>query len=183
MDYYPNQQAMIRFCDRLLPLIRQRRPSANLIIIGANPSARIRKLAQIDGVTVTGSVPDVRPYVTKSTVSVAPLEIARGTQNKILEAMAMGVPVVTTPVAAAGVDVVTGEHLLCGETDQEISEMTLQILDSREKRETLARKGRQRILECHDWNSSMRQLDAILDKKFRFGKSERSKNVNALRSE
>lgn len=169
MDYFPNQQAMIRFCDRVLPLIRRRRPNANLIIVGANPSARISKLAKIDGVTVTGSVLDVRPYVTKSAVSVAPLEIARGTQNKILEAMAMGVPVVTTPVAAAGVDVVAGEHLLCGETDQEISELTLRILESAEKRESMARKGRQRVMECHDWGSSMQQLDAILDQNFRLG--------------
>ena len=163
MDYYPNQQAMIGFCERILPLIRQRRPGANLIIVGANPPGRIQRLAQMDGVTVTGSVPDVRPFVTKSAVNVAPLQIARGTQNKILEAMAMGVPVVTTPVAAAGVDVVPGRHLLCGQTDHEFAEMTLRILENQEDRQTLAKEGRKRILDHHDWGRSMRRLDNILD--------------------
>ena len=97
MDYYPNQQAMLFFCNSVLPLIHARRPAAKLIIVGAEPSSDIIKLEQKQGVMVTGTVPDVRPYVHGSALSVAPLAIARGTQNKILESMAMGVPVVCSP--------------------------------------------------------------------------------------
>ncbi|HLF24666.1 MAG TPA: TIGR03087 family PEP-CTERM/XrtA system glycosyltransferase, partial [Burkholderiales bacterium] len=112
MDYYPNQQCMFEFCEKTLPRIRARRPSAKLLIVGADPSPAVRKLGELPGVTVTGSVPDVRPYLDRSALMVAPLNIARGTQNKILEAMAAGVPVVTSGVAAGGVDAVAQEHFL-----------------------------------------------------------------------
>jgi sugar transferase (PEP-CTERM/EpsH1 system associated) len=115
MDYYPNQQCMLDFCAATWPLIRERRRNAKLLVVGADPSPAIRKLAELPGIEVTGSVPDVRPFVRRSAVMVAPLNIARGTQNKILEAMAMGVPVVTSEIAAGGVDAVAGEHLLVAE--------------------------------------------------------------------
>lgn len=178
MDYYPNQQAMIGFCERILPIIRRRRPGANLIIVGANPPGRIRRLAKMDGVTVTGSVPDVRPLVTKSAVNVVPLQIARGTQNKILEAMAMGVPVVTTSMAAAGVDAIPGKHFLCGEVDQEFAEMTLRVLENQEDRRTLAAEARERMLDRHDWGRSMDRLDRILHQ---YASAEKSDKVTHAR--
>ena len=100
MDYYPNQQCMFEFCANTLPRLRQERPDLKLTIVGADHSAAVQKLGQLPGVTVTGSVPDVRPFVRRSALMIAPLNIARGTQNKILEAMAMGVPVVTSRIAA-----------------------------------------------------------------------------------
>src|ERR1700730_10658001 len=103
MDYYPNQEAMFCFCRDTWPLLKKRRPGLKLLIVGADPSLAVRKLGELSGVSVTGSVPDVRPYIRGSALMVAPLAIARGTQNKILEAMAMGVPVVTSGVAAARV--------------------------------------------------------------------------------
>ncbi len=90
MDYYPNQECMARFCAEVWPLLRQKRPAMKLLIVGADPSPAMRRLGDLPGVTVTGSVPDVRPFIRKSALMVAPLAIARGTQNKILEAMAMG---------------------------------------------------------------------------------------------
>jgi sugar transferase (PEP-CTERM/EpsH1 system associated) len=95
MDYYPNQDAMLEFCRETLPLVRAARPATRLKIIGADPSRAIRRLATISGVTVTGTVTDVRPHLAGAALSVAPLRIARGTQNKILESMAMAVPVVS----------------------------------------------------------------------------------------
>jgi sugar transferase (PEP-CTERM/EpsH1 system associated) len=97
MDYYPNQQGMYFFCNRVMPLIRAEQPEAKLLIVGANPSRAVRRLGNLPGVTVLGSVPDVRPHLVKSALTVVPLKIARGTQNKILESMAMGVPVVASP--------------------------------------------------------------------------------------
>jgi polysaccharide biosynthesis protein PslH len=163
MDYYPNQEAMFRFCKSTLPLIRQRRPQAKLVIIGANPSAQIKQLASLPGVSVTGSVPDVRPHVIRSAVNVAPLRIARGTQNKILESMAMGVPVVTSDVAARGVDAVVGEHLLCATTPMEESQAVLSLLNEPAARKRLSEAGRNRVLSHHDWRASMRRLDGIVE--------------------
>src|SRR4029077_8494418 len=99
-----------------------------LLIVGADPSPEMRVLGALPGVTVTGSVPDGRPYVRGSALMVAPLSIARGTQNKILEAMAMGVPVVTSSIAAGGVDAVAGEHLLVADTPEQIAAAVLAIV-------------------------------------------------------
>jgi sugar transferase (PEP-CTERM/EpsH1 system associated) len=164
MDYFPNQQCMLDFCRNVLPLIKARRPSVKLAIVGADPSPAIRQLGEIDGVTVTGSVPDVRPHVTRAALTVAPLRIARGTQNKILEAMAMGVPVVCSRIASGGVDAVAGEHLLTADTPDEVAQAILQVLGDPAQRERLSRAGRERVLSHHAWPSSMRRLDAIIER-------------------
>ncbi|MCW5662453.1 MAG: TIGR03087 family PEP-CTERM/XrtA system glycosyltransferase [Piscinibacter sp.] len=164
MDYFPNQQGMLDFCRDTLPLLRARRPSVKLTIVGADPSAEIRALGEIPGVTVTGTVPDVRPYVTRAALTVAPLRIARGTQNKILEAMAMGIPVVCSQIAAGGVDAVPGEHLLAADAPAEQAEAILRVLEDPSLRERLAKAGRERVLTNHAWPSSMRRLDAIIER-------------------
>ncbi len=164
MDYYPNQECMRQFCAKSLPLIRARRPDARLVIVGADPSPAIRRLGELPGVTVTGSVPDVRPYVMRSAAMIAPLNIARGTQNKILEAMAMGVPVITSGVAAGGVDAVAGEHFLVADSPEEHAAAALRLMDDTSERARLAEAGRARMLSHHDWSASMRRLDAIVDR-------------------
>jgi polysaccharide biosynthesis protein PslH len=164
MDYYPNQECMFEFCAKTLPVLRERRPGLKLLIVGADPTPAVRRLAELPGVTVTGSVPDVRPYVHRSALMVAPLNIARGTQNKILEAMSMGVPVVASAIAASGVDAVVDEHLLAGRTPAEYAAAITSILERPELRARLARAGRERMRSHHDWSSSMRRLDAILDR-------------------
>ncbi len=162
MDYYPNQECMFDFCERVLPLVRALRPALKLIIVGADPSPKVRRLGEIAGVTVTGSVPDVRPYVRRSALMVAPLNIARGTQNKLLEAMAMGVPVVTSRVAAGGVDAIAGEHFQVASTPQEYRDAILRILADASERNRLAAASRTRMLSHHAWPSSMRRLDSII---------------------
>ncbi len=162
MDYYPNQECMARFCADVWPLLRAQRPAMKLLIIGADPSPQMRQLGELPGVTVTGSVPDVRPYVRQSAVMVAPLAIARGTQNKILEAMAMGVPVVTSSCAAGGVDAEDGAHLLVADTPQEIVAAILRVAGDAQERERLARAGRERMLSHHAWPRSMQRLDGII---------------------
>ena len=164
MDYYPNQECMSRFCDQVLPLLRTRRPNVKLLIVGADPPAAMRRLGERPGVTVTGSVPDVRPYVRKSAVMVAPLAIARGTQNKILEAMAMGVPVVTSRVAAGGVDAEPGAHLVVADSPNEQAEAILKLLESAQERERLSCAGRKRVLSHHAWPKSMSRLDGIVQR-------------------
>jgi hypothetical protein len=164
MDYYPNQECMFDFCARTLPLLHARRRSLKLMIVGADPSPRVRRLGELPGVSVTGSVADVRPYLHRSALMIAPLNIARGTQNKILEAMASGVPVVTSRVAAGGVDAADPEHFLAASSPEEYAAAILRILDDPLERQRLSRAGRARMLSHHSWDKSMQRLDAIIDR-------------------
>lgn len=164
MDYYPNQQAMFNFCRDVWPLLRARRPTLKLQIVGAEPSKAVLALGDLPGVTVTGTVPDVRPYVTRAALTVAPLRIARGTQNKILEAMSMGIPVVASELAAAGVDAVPGEHLLAADEPQAMCDAILGIVENPAERARLAKAGRERVLSNHAWPASMKRLDAIIER-------------------
>jgi sugar transferase (PEP-CTERM/EpsH1 system associated) len=164
MDYFPNSACMVDFCARTLPLLRARRPGMKLLIVGAEPVPAVRRLAAIPGVTVTGAVKDVRPYLGRAAVSVAPLAIARGTQNKILESLAMGVPVVSSDVAAKGVDCTVGEHLLAASTPSGYAEAILRLLDDPAERRRFAEAGRARMLSHHTWEGAMRRLGTIIER-------------------
>ncbi|HVQ62819.1 MAG TPA: TIGR03087 family PEP-CTERM/XrtA system glycosyltransferase [Burkholderiales bacterium] len=177
MDYYPNQECMFDFCARTLPLVRVQRPDAKLIIVGADPTPAVRKLGELPGVTVTGSVADVRPHLKRSALMVAPLNIARGTQNKILEAMASGVPVVVSRVAAGGVDAVAGEHFAVGSTPEEHAQAILRILGDPAERRRLAVAGRERMLSHHAWDRSMKRLDGIIERCLRSWRDARGEPV------
>ena len=163
MDYFPNQECMLDFCAHTLPIIQARRPEARLTIIGADPSPEILKLGDLPGVTVTGTVPNVQPYVLKAAVNVAPLKIARGTQNKILESLAMGVPVVSSEVAAGGVDVIPGEHMLTAAEPQAFAEAVLRVLENPGERARLSTAGRARMASNHTWAGSMQRLDGLIE--------------------
>jgi len=164
MDYYPNQESMFDFCQRTLPRLQSTRPSLKLLIVGADPTPAVLRLADLPGVTVTGSVPDVRPYLRRSALMIAPLNIARGTQNKILEAMAMGVPVVTSRIAAAGVDATDGQHFLAASTPEEYVDAIMRVIDDPQLRQRLSIAGRERMLTHHDWARSMSRLDKIVER-------------------
>ena len=164
MDYYPNQQCMVDFCANTWPSLRKRRPELRLAIVGADPSPAVRKLGELPGVAVTGSVPDVRPYLTRSALTIAPLNIARGTQNKILEAMALGIPVVASDVAAGGVDALPGEHLLTARTPAEYEAAIVRVVNDAGERARLSRAGRERMKSHHAWARSMQRLDTIIER-------------------
>ena len=163
MDYYPNQQGVIGFCRDVLPALRGRRPELRFAIVGADPPAHIRALGEQPGVTVTGSVPDVRPHVRRAVLTVAPLAIARGTQNKILESMAMGVPVVCSPQASGGVDAVAEEHLLVASGPGEWVDAIDRLVGDADARRQLSVAGRNRVLSHHSWAASMRRLDGLIE--------------------
>lgn len=182
MDYYPNQECMLRFCREVWPLLKGRRPSLKLKIVGADPSPEIRDLARLPDVVVTGSVPEVQPYVRDSALMVAPLAIARGTQNKILEAMAMAVPVVTSSVAAGGVDAEAERHLLVADSPQQIADAVLRVVGDPGERARLAAAGRERVLTHHDWSHSMARLDSIIERCINsFGARQVSASANSIR--
>ncbi|MGE0581085.1 MAG: TIGR03087 family PEP-CTERM/XrtA system glycosyltransferase [Steroidobacteraceae bacterium] len=163
MDYFPNQQGVTGFCRDILPALRARRPGVRFAIVGADPPESIRALAREPGVTVTGSVPDVRPHVRRAALTVAPLAIARGTQNKILESMAMGVPVVCSPAASGGVDAIADEHLLVASEPAQWAQAIDRILGDPGSRRQLSVAGRERVLSHHSWAASMRRLDGIIE--------------------
>ncbi|HYL92213.1 MAG TPA: TIGR03087 family PEP-CTERM/XrtA system glycosyltransferase, partial [Alphaproteobacteria bacterium] len=163
MDYFPNVQGIIDFTRNVFPRIRQQVPDANLRIIGANPTSDVVKLADFPGVTVTGSVPDVRPCLAEAVVAIAPLKIARGTQNKILECMAMGIPVVCSPEASNGVQAVPGEHLLVGRDPQDFASQVIRLLQDQNLRDRLTLAGCQQLRRTHSWPQSMQLLDALVE--------------------
>jgi sugar transferase (PEP-CTERM/EpsH1 system associated) len=162
MDYFPNQQAVFEFCDVVLPRLQQSIPAVRFSIIGADPPPHVRKLAERPGVEVTGSVPDVRPLVRQAAFTVAPLQIARGTQNKILESMALGVPVISSLAAAGGVDAIAGEHLLVAADAEQMTAHCTRLLGDSAERYRLSSAGRARVLSHHSWAASMRRLDGIV---------------------
>jgi glycosyltransferase involved in cell wall biosynthesis len=151
------------FCAQVLPLIRESRPRATLSIVGAAPPRSITALAA-DGIVVTGTVPDVRPLVHGAAVTVAPLIIARGTQNKILESMAMGVPVVASSVAARGVDAEPDQHILAADSPHDFAAAVLKVLEHPAERRRLADAGRERVLSNHSWAASLQRFSGIIDR-------------------
>jgi len=163
MDYYPNAEGVLYFTRDIFPLVRRAMPDAELRIVGSNPSAQIRNLARTPGITVTGHVPDVRSHVEAAAVSIVPLRIARGTQNKILECMAMGIPVVSTAQAAKGIQATAGQHLLVADTPQEFADQVLALLRDPTLRKQLADAAHEKVLAAQAWPNSLRILDRVLN--------------------
>jgi sugar transferase (PEP-CTERM/EpsH1 system associated) len=163
MDYFPNIDGAEHFARNVFPIIRQRMPDAKLRLVGSNPNDVVRNLASIPGVTVTGHVPDVRPYLSDATLTVAPLRLARGTQNKILESMAMGIPVVATSVAAKGVTAIPGSQLLVADEPEQFANAVLRIFESGNLRKSISDSALRQMEEAHSWPRSMQVLDNILD--------------------
>lgn len=161
MDYWPNVDAVSWFAKEILPLVRMRHGDVIFQIVGARPTAAVTALGALKGVEVTGSVPDVRPYVAAASVVVAPLRIARGIQNKVLEGMAMARPVVTTPGALEGINAVHGRDLLVGETPGELAGAVLSVLEGRAMA-GLGAAARAFVVANHEWATNLRKLDDLM---------------------
>ncbi|MBK1694738.1 sugar transferase [Chromatium weissei] len=129
MNYWANEEGANWFAQQILPTIRQSFPTCELYIVGMNPTAGVRQLANLSGVTVTGAVADVRPYVQHADVVIVPLRIARGIQNKVLEAMAMARPVVTTGAALEGIPAEAGREIRIADTASAFAEQVIDILN------------------------------------------------------
>ncbi|HEX28921.1 TPA: TIGR03087 family PEP-CTERM/XrtA system glycosyltransferase, partial [Candidatus Poribacteria bacterium] len=163
MDYYANVDGVLYFHRQILPQIRGEIPDVKFYVVGSNPVKEIRRLAERDkNVIVTGFVEDVRPYQSKAAVCVVPLRIARGIQNKILEAMSMELPVVTTSRAFEGINAEPGRHLFVEDDPSKFAQRVIELLKDRELREQIARNARQLILERYDWDNCLAKLDQII---------------------
>ena len=160
MDYWPNADAVTWFAQDVLPRIRASRPDTCFHVVGANPGPEVQRLATLPGVHVTGRVPDVRPYVAHADVCVAPLRIARGIQNKVLEAMAMARPVVASPGAFEGVRATAGRDVLVADGAEPMAAAILSVLDGAHP--GLAAAGRAAVERGYAWPATLAALDAIL---------------------
>jgi sugar transferase (PEP-CTERM/EpsH1 system associated) len=161
MDYWPNIDAVTWFAQDMLPRLRERWPALRFHIVGRSPPAALRALAS-DAVSVTGTVPDVRPYLQHAAVVVAPLRLARGIQNKILEAMAMGRPVVATRDCAEAVGAAAGGELLwAGDADAFVREVDA-LLGNAARAAAIGHAGRQRVLRDYSWSAHLSAFEQHL---------------------
>jgi glycosyltransferase involved in cell wall biosynthesis len=137
-------------------------PQLRLHIVGRSPAPAVRELAG-PGVSVSGTVPDVRPYLQHAAVVVAPLRLARGIQNKVLEAMAMARPVVAAAVCAEAIDARVGEHLAAAAEPADYVHEIQALLRDPQAAAALGRAGRERVLQAYDWDAQLRPLDRHID--------------------
>jgi sugar transferase (PEP-CTERM/EpsH1 system associated) len=159
MDYWPNVDAAVWFSEEVMPLLRKAHSRARFHIVGAAPARRVLRLRRMPGVVVTGAVADVRPFLAHADVAVAPLRIARGIQNKVLEAMAMARPVVVTAAALEGVRAVPGRDLLLCATAGEMASRISAIFAGRHSE--LGAGARSAVERHHDWYRNLRRLDDL----------------------
>jgi sugar transferase (PEP-CTERM/EpsH1 system associated) len=162
MNYFPNVDAVAWFCDKVLPIVQKQIPEAGLTICGSRPTAAVRGLAKRRGVTVTGRVPDTRPYLDRAEVFVAPMRMARGIQNKLLEALAMGLPCVASKAAMAGTVVQDGEGILAADDPEEFAEHVLRLLRDSAFRAAMANKARAAAEANYQWDRQMACLDEVV---------------------
>jgi sugar transferase (PEP-CTERM/EpsH1 system associated) len=161
MDYAPNVDAVVWFATRILPFIRRTLPTAQFHIAGSNPGPEVLKLARIDGVFVTGRVPDMRPYIAHATASVAPMRIARGIQNKVLEAMAMARPVVLTRGALEGIEADPVTETILADTVETFAAACCRMATTADGI-AIGAAARARIIRDYDWDLTLRRFDDIL---------------------
>jgi sugar transferase (PEP-CTERM/EpsH1 system associated) len=161
MNYFPNIDAVIYFYQSILPLIRKEIPTIKFIIAGMQPSSKIRKLEN-NYTIVTGFIPDMKEYLSKASVCVVPLRIARGIQNKILEAMAIGVPVVATSNANEGIHAVDKEEIMIADNPRDFANATVSLLKNEELRSLIAKKARLYVEKNFCWEMNLRKLDEMI---------------------
>ena len=163
MDYFPNIDAMIFFCKEILPLVKEKLPDVILYIVGSSPTQEVQRLANNKDIIVTGYVDDTRPYIGKSAVCVVPLRVAQGIQNKILEAMSMGIPVVTTSFGNKGVGAEEDKEIVVADDKNKFAEKVVEILQNRILRDQLSRNGKQLIGQRYSWKRVTDELNELIE--------------------
>ena len=164
MDWYPNEDAVAFFADEVLPRIQEKVPDVAFSIVGGNPSVRVQKLAERDGVVVTGRVPEIKPYFAEATVFVVPLRIGSGTRLKILEALAMGKAIVSTTVGAEGLDLRDGEEIFIADEPTAFASAVIRLLTDSQLRRRIGENGRARVERDYDWRSIGEKLHGVYTK-------------------
>ena len=162
MDYAPNVSACQRATNALMPKVREHYPNAQFHIVGRAPSDSVQALDGVNGTRVWGEVPDVRPFLKSADAVLAPLTIARGVQNKVLEAMAMAKPVVLSPEAATGIDASNGTEFLIGKDDAALIEHLNRLCASDDYRMTLGNAARDYVIREKSWPAVLKDLSDLI---------------------
>ena len=161
MDFRPNVDAVIWFCEEVLPLVRREVPGVRFYIVGRSPHRRVLRLAKDPAVTVTGYVDDVRPYIAAASVYVVPLRVGGGTRLKVLEALACGKAIVSTSLGCEGLGLTPGRELLVADTPLEFARRVVELLRSPGRREELGRAARRSAEERYDWRLIVPKLERV----------------------
>lgn len=163
MDYWPNVDAVTWFVHQVLPRLRLTHPQVQFHIIGGGAGAEVEALADQPGVCLGGRVPDVRPWLQYAAVAVAPLRVARGVQNKVLEAMAMAKPAVVTQAALEGIDATPGDHLLVADDADDFAKAVARLIDDQAAADEMGQRARQRVEQAYQWNQNMARVSEALE--------------------
>jgi polysaccharide biosynthesis protein PslH len=163
MDYYANVDAVVFFAQEVLPRVRAAVPEVRFLVVGNRPTSRVLALARHPGVEVTGFVPDTRPYYVQASVCVVPLRIARGIQNKLLEAMAMGRPVVASSAAADGLGARAGDELRVADEAAAMAAAVVELLRDPQRATAMGDAARRFVAREYVWERSMRRLEQLLE--------------------
>lgn len=165
MDYFANVDGVVHFAREVFPRLRQRFPDLELLVVGRSPAAAVRDLGELPGVQVTGAVGDVRPFLARAWVFVAPLRIAQGVQNKVLEAISSNVPVVCSERVLAGLSdggFRSGRDLLAAASDEEMERAIASLIEDPAARERLAESARQRLTATYRWATNLERMEELI---------------------
>ncbi|MBP9693805.1 MAG: TIGR03087 family PEP-CTERM/XrtA system glycosyltransferase [Alphaproteobacteria bacterium] len=164
MDYWPNIDAVTWFCQDVMPMLRNVLPNVLFAIVGSNPSPDVKALVNEGNILVTGSVTDIRPYISHAKVSVAPMRVSRGIQNKVLEAMVMGKPVIATHLALSALEDLSCEAMTADEPAK-FRDSVLKLLNDGAQQEKIGKKARLFIQKNYSWDLSHRVIRALFENK------------------
>ena len=165
MGWFPNEDAMLYFTSEMYPLIKKEVPDLKFFIVGSNTSAKVKKLAEGDeSIKVTGRVEDIREYIDRAAVYIVPLRIGSGTRIKILEALAMEKPVISTTVGCEGLELTNGKEIVISDKPAEFANRVVSLLKDEKAGQRLGEAGRKVIKEKYDWEVVFNQLDKLIDK-------------------
>jgi glycosyltransferase involved in cell wall biosynthesis len=153
LDWLPNVDSVLWFCDRILPLVRQELPQARMYVVGKNPPASVRALAQRENIVVTGYVEDIRQYVAQGSVVVVPMRMGGGIRVRILQMMAMAKPVVSTSLGAEGIDVTDRQDILLADGEVDFAQATLQLLREPALRGHIGNNAHQLVERRYSWDT------------------------------
>jgi glycosyltransferase involved in cell wall biosynthesis len=163
MDYFANEDGVRWFCQRIFPKIRQEFPTAEFMIVGNKPTNLVWSLSELDGVTVTGYVEDIRHYYWMADVYVTPLRIARGLQNKVLEAMATGNAVVATSNASDGIICHQNEDIIIADSEEEFAHQVINLLKDHDRRRSMQKAATDNIRRHYSWERNLQALERLLE--------------------
>jgi glycosyltransferase involved in cell wall biosynthesis len=161
MDFRPNVDAVLWFCEGVLPTVQRRCPAAHLYVVGKDPHPRLAGLARMPGVTLTGYVDDVRPYIAAATVYIVPLLTGGGTRLKVLEAMAMGKALVSTRLGCEGIPAAPGRDLELADGADQFAERVVTLLSDESRRLALGRAARSFVERHFDWHAVAAPLEQV----------------------